>query len=235
MQNSVRVKICGLKRESDVELCMESGVDVIGFVTEYPVCVPWNLSRGEAQALLSKVRAPHQSCIVTGGSPKKVIELASELKPSMVQLHYNETLADTAEISESLEKLNIGVIKTVPRNKEDRISQFGTTDIRGIVNALCKTKVYGLLVDSRNPANASEQGKELDLDFCAEVIGLSSKPVIVAGGINAGNVCDIIKRTGTGFIDIMTGVESSPGVKDSGLLQKLMFRLYCLLSQNSIL
>lgn len=218
----VTVKICGLKREEDVQLCMDQGVDILGFVTEYPMAVPWNLSRSQALPLLSMVRAPHRSCIVTGGTPEEVIELASSLNPALVQLHYKETLQDTIIISNALSRLNIEVIKTIPLGIEDRIHQFGTADLETIVEELCKTNIYGLLVDSRAPANAAEQGTRLNLDFCLEIIRRSSKPVIIAGGINAKNVRDVVTQTGAECIDIMTGVERSPGEKDPALLSSLL-------------
>lgn len=220
--HEVKVKICGLKRKSDVQMCMRLGVDVIGFVTEYPLPVPWNLTREEASILMGIVKSPYQSCIVTGGCPEKVIGLASCLRPAMVQLHYMETFEDTIIISKALGKLNIKVIKTVPLKEEDRILQFGTTDVKTIVKELCKTDILALLADSRAPSNACEKGNALDLGFCKEIINLSSKPVIIGGGINKDNVCDIVIRTGSGFIDVMTGVEGSPGRKDAQLLSHLL-------------
>ncbi|MDD3654030.1 MAG: phosphoribosylanthranilate isomerase [Desulfotomaculaceae bacterium] len=219
---SIKVKICGLKSETDVGMCMKLGVDIIGFVVEYPLPVPWNLSHDQALPLLRLVQPPHRSCIVTGGAPQKVIELAASLRPDLVQLHYQETLADTIIISDALREMDIDVIKTVPPAMEDWSSQFGTVDIETIVGELCKTSIYGLLADSRVPANASENGTELDLRFCSQIIKLSSKPVIIAGGINADNVCDFVKQTGASFIDVMTGVESSPGEKDAALLSRLL-------------
>jgi len=218
----VIVKICGLKREKDVHMCMELEVDILGFVTGYPLPVPWNLSRSEILPLLGMVRAPYKSCIVTGGAPEKVIKLASDLRPAMIQLHYKETLEDTAIISAALKELNIDVIKTVPPAAPDRSSQFGTADIATIVEELCKTNVYGLLADSRVPSNASEKGSKVDLRFCSQIISLSSKPVIIAGGINADNVSELLAQTGAGFIDIITGVESRPGAKDAGVLSRLL-------------
>ena len=220
--SGLKVKICGLKRENDVQMCMQLGVDILGFVAEYPLPVPWNMSRTEALPLLRMVQAPHRSCIVTGGPPDKVIDLAANLRPSMVQLHYKETLDDTIIISNALQKLNIDVIKTVPPALEDRISQFGTADLATIIDELCKTSVYGLLADSRIPSNASENGAELDLRFCSQIINLSSKPVIIAGGINACNVGEFVRQTGSEFIDVMTGVESIPGEKDAALLSRLL-------------
>lgn len=219
---SVKVKICGLKHENDVQMCMQLDVDILGFVIEYPLPVPWNLSSTQALPLLSMVQAPYRSCMVTGGNPEKVIRLAVGLHPSMVQLHYKETLKDTIIIADTLREFNIDVIKTVPPANEDRIAQFGTADIKTLVAELCKTSVYGLLVDSRVPANASGHGTELDTEFCSQIIKLSSKPVIIAGGINANNVYDFVKQTGTKFIDIMTGVEIAPGEKDAALLSHLL-------------
>jgi len=216
------VKICGLKRKTDVRLCMNLGVDILGFVTEYPIPVPWNLRRQEAVPLLELVYPPYRSCLVTGGTPEKVIELASSLRPSMVQLHYKETLKDTIIISDALRQLDIDVIKTVPMRVEDRMVQFGTSDTETIVAKLCTTSLYGLLADSRGPANASEGGTPLDLDFSARIINVSSKPVIIAGGINAENVRSVIDKTGAKYIDIMTGVEAGPGAKDAALLSRLL-------------
>ena len=218
----ITVKICGLKREEDVKLCMDLGVDILGFVTEYPIQVPWNLNRSEASTLIEQVQAPHRSCVVTGGTPEKVIELAASLRPSMVQLHYHETLADTIQISDALRGFDIDVIKTIPLTFEDRILQFGTAKLETIVAELSQSSLYGLLVDSRGPANASENSTKLDLNFCQTIIKMSSKPVIIAGGINADNVRDIVALTGAKFIDVMSGVESIPGKKDPALLQRLL-------------
>ena len=221
MEN-IRVKVCGIKKEDDAKMCMDLGVDVLGFVVEYPIPVPWNLSRKEAAPLLKALKLPHKSCIVTGGEPEKVIELATILKPSIIQLHYRETLKDTILISNTLKKQGIEVIKTVPPVVEERIFQFGTEDIERIVRSLCETNIYGLLVDSRVPSNAFGDGLKLDIKFCMKVMSLSTKPVITAGGINPDNVCDFIKKTGTKFIDVMTGVEKSPGEKDKEMLSRLL-------------
>lgn len=223
--NGITVKICGLRRPSDVQQCQQLGVDILGFVTEYPLPVPWNLSRQEALPLLQLVRPPCRSCLVTGGPPEKVIELASSLRPSMVQIHYKETLEETIKISDALHNLNIQAIKIVPTQAEDRMAQFGTTDIAAIVAKLCTTSLYGLLADSRTPANALQIGIPLDQSFCTEIIKVSSKPVFIAGGINPENVRLLLEQTGAKYIDVMTGVESSPGIKDAEALSRLVASL----------
>ena len=52
------LKICGIMREADVALCCRAGVDICGFVTEYPVPVPWNLRRERCAELLASLDAP---------------------------------------------------------------------------------------------------------------------------------------------------------------------------------
>ena len=134
---SVTVKICGLQRADDVRLCLQLGVDILGFVTEYPLPGPWNLSRQQVRPLLQLIRPPCRSCLVTGGPPEKVIELASSLRPAIVQLHYRETLEETITIADALHKLQIQVIRNVPTQAEDRLAgnhrRAGKTRRTGIV------------------------------------------------------------------------------------------------------
>lgn len=223
--DDVKVKLCGMTKPEGVILCMNFGADVLGFVTEYPVQVPWNLKSDEAERLISYVKKPHRSCVVTGGTPEKVINLAKRLKPSLVQLHYKETLKDTKIISAELKSLGIETIKTVPPGERERLDMFQTTDLADIVESLCQTDVFALLVDSRNPNNASGRGRTTDLSFYLKVRDLSTKPVILAGGITPENVFKILERTNAGYIDIMTGIEEVPGVKDENKVQKLFEEL----------
>ncbi len=218
----ISVKICGIKWQEDVIECMKNGVGILGFVVEYPVNVPWNLKREQAKELIKLVSEPHKSCIVTGGKPEEIINLAREIKPNMVQLHYHETLEDTKIITDILYEEGIEIIKTVPLSEEEQILQFGTTDIKEIVESLCKTKVSALLIDARGPANASDTGIKVDSEIYQKVKQFSTKEVILAGGIKLDNIEDILKETGAKSIDIMTGVEKIAGEKDSNKIEQIM-------------
>ena len=221
---TVKIKICGLMREEDVVFCQEAGVDILGFVTEYPLPVPWNLTRQEIAALLARVSLPHKSCIVTGGSPEKILELARELKPDLIQLHYRENLEETSRIVEALAPLGIGIIKTVPPGPEERVRQFGTEDLSAIASLLEKAGVYAILADSRTPENAARRSKNLDKVLFCGLMEVSRKPVILAGGITPENIGEILEDCGASFIDVMTGVENSPGVKDREKILQLIRR-----------
>ena len=205
----MKIKICGLMREQDMQWCEESGVDVLGFVVEYPRDVPWNLTREQAKILIAAAKCP--TCIVTGGTPERVVALAGELMPDMVQLHYKETVAQTAEIAETLKKSGVRTIKAVHDETE--------------IQELCETGIAAILVDSRTSENASQNDLMIDFGLFNRIKAKSTKPLIIAGGITLDNVCDIVSRTGADWIDVMTGVERSPGFKDKTKIEALLRRL----------
>ena len=215
------LKVCGIMCMEDINRCMECQVDIIGFVVEYPVPVPWNLSREEAGEIIHAVKSPCQSCIVTGGEPAKIISLVKELKPSFVQLHYKETLADTREILDKLEPYGTNVIKTIPIEEEERFYQFGTADLAECTKMLSELDIAAILVDARQPSNAAGESKLIDMDFYKCVKKASAKPVMLAGGITPDNIGDIICQTGAAYFDIMSGVEQYPGKKDRQKLVEL--------------
>ena len=206
------IKICGLKRKEDVNLCCDLGVDILGFVTEYPSPVPWNLTREEARALLADIPKSCKSCVVTGGTEREIIELAKELKPDYVQLHDRETAAQTAAIADALGEFGIGVIKAVFPDMRDLDNELET---------LQKTGVFALLADPRTPSDAVRGGRA-DIAFYRRVCDLSEKPVILAGGITPDNVAGLMQETGAAYIDVMSGVEHMPGTKDASKVKALL-------------
>lgn len=216
------LKICGLMRAEDVSMCCRLGVDICGFVVEYPIEVPWNLTREECAKLLPYMSKPAKSCIVTGGSAAKVIDLAMALNPDLVQLHYNETLEDTKRIIQALSPLGIGVIKTIPMSGNERLRRFGTSDPGQCAELLNHTGAYAVLVDSRQPNNAAENGSSADLSLFAQVKASSELPVMLGGGITAENLSSITASVSPDIIDIMTGAETSPGVKDHAVVESLL-------------
>lgn len=193
-----KLKICGLMRREDVEACCRAEVDICGFVTEYPLDVPWNLTRKQCADLMQYVAAPVKSCMVTGGAREKILHLALELCPDFVQLHYHETAEDVAYLVQMLAPYGIGVIKTVSAGED--------------IGALCRTNPYALLVDARGPANAAAGGAA-DLDFYRRVKSVANCPVMLAGGITPENIRKIIAQAVPDLVDVMTGVEIAPGIK----------------------
>lgn len=198
------VKICGLMREEDVQVCVRHGADIVGFVVDYPQPVPWNLDIQSVKQLMKVVSGQSKTCIVTGGTPDKVINLILETRPDYVQLHFDESLVDTAKIINETKKYGVKIIKTLFPN---------TPDLEKAAVDFHMTGVDALLFDSRTPDNVILGGKA-DIAGFIKVRDAVKCPVILAGGINPANVEEIIKKTNAEIIDLMTGVEQSPGVKD---------------------
>lgn len=217
----IKLKICGLMRREDVLCCGENGVDIAGFVTEYPVPVPWNISRKEAAWLMQHVPAEMTSCIVTGGSPEKILSLVLELRPGLVQLHYHESISDTRYLVQKLLPYGVGIIKTLPTQPEERKRQFGTENVADCIRMLNDSGVHSILLDRRGPDGVSEESRNTIASTMAELSRRARVPVILAGGITACNVMDLCRSLKPDIIDLMTGVELSPGVKEHDKIRQL--------------
>jgi len=183
-------------------MCIRHGADMVGFVVEYPRPVPWNLSAAKAKELIAAIPKPTKTCVVTGGSPDHVLRIAAETKPDTIQLHCNETLEDTAYLVRALGKQDIKIIKAIFPN---------TPDLEKAAADFCAAGVYALLFDPRTPDNAEHSGVA-DLSVYEKLQRAVCCPVILAGGITPENAAEIARRAQ--MIDLMTGVETSPGVKD---------------------
>lgn len=220
---NIKLKICGLMRPQDVIYCQDCGVDMGGFVVEYPADVPWNMERSRAALLMGLVRGPMKSCIVTGGGREKILALARELRPDYIQLHYHETLEDTAHLSERLlSEFGIRVIKTLPAGGEQRRLQFASEDVKECVLKLNKTKCGGLLLDTRGPSGQGEADAERIKGMFFTAKRWAAMPVVLAGGITAENAAQICSGLKPDMIDVMTGVELSPGIKSRRRIRELL-------------
>jgi len=191
-------------RAQDVQMCAQHGADILGFVVEYPRPVPWNLSVAKAKELMAAVRRPSETCAVTSGSPDHVLHIAAETKPDYIQLHGNETLEDTAYLVSELGKRGIRIIKALFPD---------TPDLEKTAADFCAAGVYAVLFDPRTPNNAKHSGTA-DLSAYQKLRHAVDCPAILAGGINPENAAEIARQTKAQMIDLMTGVEISPGIKD---------------------
>ncbi len=215
------VKICGNKSVEDVNLCMENGVEMLGFVVEYPKDVPSNLSVNKAKSLINTIGNGYLSCIVTGGEQSKIISIIKELKPDYIQLHYKETFEDIVFIKNAINDIGVKIIKAFPISKEDKLEQFGETQTLKVIRKIEKAGADAILVDPRNANNANETGFVADLELFDMIKKASKLPVILAGGINNSNISDIMEKAKPIAIDIMSGVEISHK-KDREKLERFM-------------
>ena len=205
------VKICGLRRPEDVHMCIRHGTDILGFVVDYSVPVPWDLTVIEAKTLMSEVSLPTETCVVTGGTTEHVCKIAAELMPTYIQMHWETSPEDTARLVERLGQLDVKLIQAIFSH---------TPDLEQTARAYSRAGVYAMLMDSRTP-NHAEQGGAADIAIWRKIQNAVACPVILAGGITPGNAAECVKGTGVQMIDLMTGVESAPGVKDECRVEEL--------------
>lgn len=216
-----RVKICGLMNPMDIEACVDAGVHVAGFVTEYPVPVPWNLTKEQAAGLVDKVPPFVASCVVTGGSARKVIEVAEAVRPDIIQLHHRETLEEITAIVRHMRTMGIRTIKAL-RIDENGRCDFELPDPAEAVKRLEETGISAIVADSYTRTMPGGTGIPLKLDTYRLMRTGTSLPVILAGGINPSNAAGIIRDAAPYAIDVLTGVEDSPGQKDAARIYELM-------------
>ena len=209
-----RIKVCGLTREEDIRLCVSAGVHALGFVVEYPVDVPWNLDRAGALALMRAVPPFVSRVIVVGGDPGTVVALTSLLKPHAVQLHGDEPLSVTAGLVAPIRACGAQVIKALRFSAETgRCLNAGDDPLE----AACRIREAGvdaIVLDSVGETRPAGTGRTVDWRVARGIRDGAGLPVILAGGLNAGNVGRAIDAVDPYGVDVISGVEESAGQKD---------------------
>ena len=199
---SVRVKICGLTREEDLDVAVDAGADAVGFLVGV-LSSPRNLTIERAKTLLSQVPVFVDSVVVT--APKSIewiIEVCEKLKQSAIQIHGKKRL-DSSEIHKKITGTRL--IKTVYVT-QDTFNKNVIDDLRTF---------DAVLLDSFSKGQYCGTGKVHDWTLSRQIReAVAPIPVILAGGLKPKNVKEAILRVKPYAVDVASGVEASPGVKD---------------------
>lgn len=209
-----RVKLCGIMKEEEVRLGVAAGAHALGFVTEYPVDVPWNLDRDEARRLMGIVPPFVYQVIVVGDDPDRILSLAAFLRPHAVQLHGGESLNVTRCIVAALASRGVAVIKALRFSVETGLCDDSGRSPLETAKLIEATGVKALLMDSVSQHRPAGTGKSLDWAMAREIRDNLRIPVILAGGLHGGNVARAIDAVHPLAVDVISGVEDSEGNKD---------------------
>jgi len=198
----VRVKICGITREEDLAVAVATGADAVGFIVGVPSS-PRNISEEKAEKLIRLVPIFVKSVLVT--VPTGIDELLKtyeKLIPDAIQIH-GENLPGASTLREKLP--NTPLIRGIDANS-----------INALEVALRVSKSFdAILLDSPALGRYGGTGIVHDWDLSKRVKQvIRPKPLILAGGLNPKNVKDAIRIVQPYAVDVSTGVESSPGIKD---------------------
>lgn len=200
----VRVKICGLTRIIDVADAIAAGADSLGFVSGYPDS-PRNLSFEKLRKIMSNVPPFVSSVVVTPTSNKDLRKILS-LAPSYLQLY--------GCLEQPQEILYQNVIQTVRSMGEasavvDKAIRLAKRS-KAILFDGSLTSKYSKTDDLRRRATLEDSWKTARLVNRA----LGGSPLILGGGLTADNVEHAVRSVRPYAVDVSSGVESSPGVKD---------------------
>jgi len=205
------VKICGLSTPETVEVAIASGADLIGFVF-YPKS-PRNVSVATAKALARIARGKAKIvALIVDADDTLIDEITGEVAPDFFQAHGAETPARIAEISRLSGKPVIKAIKV--RTDAD------------VVRAKAYEAVAALILfDAKAPetlAGALPGGNGIAFDWKLVGSGGAPSSFILSGGLDPDNVARAIEATGAGIVDVSSGVEKSPGIKDINLIREFI-------------
>lgn len=217
-----RVKICGNTDADQIRLGAEAGADCLGFVVEYPVPVPWNLASEEAAGLLALVPPMVTRAVVTGGEPDKVLAIARRLTPHLIQLHTDNSLAETAQVARGLAAMGIGLIRALRIDVATGEACGEIKDPIAAALALQDTDIAAVLLDARTADMPAGTGVSLSWQTARQVRDALSIPLILAGGLTPGNVASAIRQVRPYAVDVITGVEASRRVKDPALVRQFV-------------
>lgn len=203
---SLIVKICGLSTRETLDVALDSGADMVGFVFFPPS--PRHLSLAIARDLGQAVeRRAAKVALTVDADDATLAGIVDALQPDLLQLHGHETAARLRDIKR---KFALPVMKALPvETAADLAALPGYIDLADRI-----------LFDARAPKEATRPGG-LGAVFDWHVLeNLDLKlPFMVSGGLHAGNVAEAIRVTGAGGVDVSSGVESVPGRKDPEMIR----------------
>ena len=198
---SLLVKICGLKTSEALDVALIEGADMVGFVFFEPS--PRHLTIAAARALGQQVKSKARKVALSVNADDDLLaDIIEALKPDLLQLHGQET-PDRVVVVRA--RFGIPVIKALPIEARDDLSP---------IRLYAKVADW-ILFDARAPREATRPGglgksfdwlllQNLDLDV----------PFMLSGGLDAGNVAEALRITRAPAVDVSSGVERAPGIKD---------------------
>ena len=202
----VSVKICGMVALQDVEASVDAGADYLGFV--FFEKSPRNLSVPQAATLMQDVPdAVQKVALLVNPTDVFLSDLLAAAPVDLLQLHGSETPERLFEIKETT---GVPVMKALGVADQ---SDLAAIDSYAYV-------ADQILVDAKPPKGADlPGGNGLAFDWTLIANRMWSQPWMLAGGLRPDNARAAISRTDAVQLDVSSGVETAPGVKDSALIR----------------
>ena len=193
-----RVKVCGLTRREDVVMAVALGAAALGFVfwPRSPRAVTASTVRTITDGLppfVSRVG------VFVNESPSRVLAVATEAGLTCIQLHGDEDASAYVDTP-------MPIIKALPVGEGFSLSAVEDLPVR-----------VTPLLDAHDPARRGGTGRVIEWTVAAAAARL--RPVILSGGLNPENVTDATATVRPYAVDVSSGVEAAPGIKDETRLR----------------
>ena len=207
MNTRTRIKICGITTIADAQEAVRSGVDALGFI--FVEKSPRNISPQKAKEIIACL-PPFVDLVgvFIDGEINELVEIIKDVGLSYAQLHGNEDAEYCRQVARLAAPCK--VIKAFRVGSESRAADFaGYNDV-----------VRGFLLDTHVKGQAGGTGQAFDWRLIA---GLAlRRPVILAGGLQPENILEAIRMVRPFGVDVNSGIEVSPGIKDHAKLHQLV-------------
>lgn len=199
-----RVKICGITNPRDAQQACEAGADAIGlnFYSGSPRYVTQSQATEIAKSIPPRVL---KVGVFVNASAAEILATAKVTPLDVVQLHGDEPASFLAELA------SLRILK---------VFRAGSAGHSPIIDFLADCKKLGqlpeaLLIDAAAPGQYGGSGQTVDWSAVPKIRShLAGLPVVLAGGLKPENVGDAILAAQPDGVDVASGVEASPGVKD---------------------
>jgi phosphoribosylanthranilate isomerase len=202
---STAIKICGLTDTVSIEAVIAAKADYAGFVF-FPAS-PRHLDLTRAAALKETLPKHIKSVSVLVDPDDTLLEqVTAELHPHYIQLHGKESPQRVSAIKTQFP--NMPIIKAIRVRSSDDVAQANRYDAADL-----------LMFDAKAPETMLPGGNGLSFDWALLAGREFIRPWFLSGGLNADNVAEAIRFSGAKMVDVSSGVESAPGVKDAALIQ----------------
>lgn len=208
---SVAVKICGLSRPDTLETALDAGAAYVGLVFYEPS--PRNVTLDQAEKLAALARGRATIVALTVNAPDGLLrDIAERIRPGFIQAHGEET---PERVRDMTELTAIPVIKAVKVRESADVGRAGAY-AGSAAMVLFDAMAPEALVD------ALPGGNGIAFDWSLLGPSKGGAPFMLSGGLDAGNIADAIRVTGAPIVDVSSGVERAPGVKDAALIRKFI-------------
>jgi len=206
----VKVKICGLSTAESVETAIETGASFVGFV--FYAASPRHVTLQQAKTLANRARDRAKIvALIVDADNAAIRAIGDTVNPDYFQVHGTETPERIAEIARLTARRVIKAIKVADASHIQAAAKYA--DVADFI-----------LFDAKAPetlANALPGGNGVAFDW---KLLEKSKGFMLSGGLNSENVWNAIAVTGASMVDVSSGVEKAPGIKDLGLIRKFIER-----------